>query len=136
MTFGDGAWKVTKGAMVVARGHKTRTLYMTSSCRDMVAILDNTKKTELWHCRLGHMSEKGMKLLVRNGKIPELKSVEHHLCESCILVDTPGDQVDCLTTCIDAGGVEKSSKKQTERGENSLVLNINLSFLAKKRSMC
>ena len=60
-------------------------LYMTSSCRDMVAVVDNTEKTELWHNRLGHMSEKGMKILAKDGKIPELKTVEHHTCESCIL---------------------------------------------------
>lgn len=85
VSFGNSAWKVTKGAMVVARGHKTGTLYMTSTCRDTVAAVDSQKNTELWHCRLGHMSEKGMKLLVKSGQIPELKSVEHQLCESCIL---------------------------------------------------
>ena len=31
------------------------------------------------------MSEKGMKMLVKDGMIPELKTVEHHQCESCIL---------------------------------------------------
>ena len=65
MTFHDGAWKVTKGAMVVARGHKIGTLYMTFSCRDMVAIVDNTKKTELWHYRLDHMNKKGMNCLLQ-----------------------------------------------------------------------
>lgn len=51
----------------------------------MVVVVDNTDKTEIWHCRLGHMSENGMKMPVTNGMIPELKSVEHHTCESCIL---------------------------------------------------
>ena len=32
--FVGGTWKVTKGARVLARGKKTRTLYMTSSPRD------------------------------------------------------------------------------------------------------
>ena len=84
-TFGDGAWKVSKGAMVVARGNKTGTLYMTTSCRDMVAVVDSTAKTELWHNRLGRMSENGLKMLVKDGMIPELKTMERHSCESCIL---------------------------------------------------
>jgi hypothetical protein len=31
------------------------------------------------------MSEKGMKVLLSKGKLPELKSVESDLCEGCIL---------------------------------------------------
>ena len=71
--------------MVVAHGQKTGTLYTTSNCHDMVAVVDNTKKTELWHCRLGHMNENEMKMLVKDSMISELKSMEHHTCESCIL---------------------------------------------------
>lgn len=33
VSYVNGSWKVSKGAMVVARGSKTRTLYMTSSRR-------------------------------------------------------------------------------------------------------
>lgn len=51
----------------------------------MVVVIKNTKKTELWHCRLRLMSKKEMKLLVNDGKIPKLKSVDHHLSESCVL---------------------------------------------------
>lgn len=47
MNFSDGAWKVTKGAMVIATVYKTRTLYMTSSCRDMIGIINNAEKSEL-----------------------------------------------------------------------------------------
>nr|KYP45462.1 Retrovirus-related Pol polyprotein from transposon TNT 1-94 [Cajanus cajan] len=38
----------------------------------------------LWHHRLGHMSEKGTKILVSRGKIPELKEVEVGFCEPCV----------------------------------------------------
>jgi hypothetical protein len=38
-----------------------------------------------WYIRLGHMSEKGIKVLLSKGKLPELKSVESDLCEGCIL---------------------------------------------------
>ncbi|KZV19849.1 hypothetical protein F511_32761 [Dorcoceras hygrometricum] len=68
--------------MIVARGKKTGTLYMTSSCRDTLAAVDTGANSSLWHCRLGHMSENGMKILMSNGKLPDLKSVEHKLYES------------------------------------------------------
>ncbi|KZV56002.1 hypothetical protein F511_12701 [Dorcoceras hygrometricum] len=56
VTFGDGSWKVSKGAMIVAQGKKTGTLYMTSSCRDTLAAVDAGANSSLWHYRLGHMS--------------------------------------------------------------------------------
>ncbi|CAA0813963.1 cysteine-rich RLK (RECEPTOR-like protein kinase) 8 [Striga hermonthica] len=39
----------------------------------------------LWHSCLGHMSEKGMKVLKSRGLLPELKSVDVGLCEHCVL---------------------------------------------------
>ena len=64
---------------------KTGTLYMTSSPRDTIAVADASTDTSLWHRKLGHMSEKGMKMLLSRGKLPELKSIDFDMCESCIL---------------------------------------------------
>ncbi|RVX19557.1 Retrovirus-related Pol polyprotein from transposon TNT 1-94 [Vitis vinifera] len=83
--FVGGTWKVTKGARVLARGKKTGTLYMTSCPRDTIAVADASTDTSLWHRKLGHMSEKGMKMLLSKGKLPELKSIDFNMCESCIL---------------------------------------------------
>ena len=87
--FVGGTWKVTKGARVLARGKKTGTLYMTSSPRNIIAVADastdTSTDTSLWHRRLGHMSEKGMKMLLSKGKLLELKSIDFDMCESCIL---------------------------------------------------
>ena len=69
----------------MARGKKTSTLYMTSSPRDTIAVADASTDTSLWHHKLGHMSEKGMKMLLSKGKLPELKSIDFDMCESCIL---------------------------------------------------
>ncbi|RVW20272.1 Retrovirus-related Pol polyprotein from transposon TNT 1-94 [Vitis vinifera] len=74
-----------KGARVLACGKKTGTLYMTSCPRDTIAVADASTDTSLWHCRLGHLSEKGMKMLLSKGKLPELKSIDFDMCESCIL---------------------------------------------------
>ena len=83
--FVGGTWKVTKGARVLARGKKTGTLYMTSSLRDTIAIADASTDTSLWHRRLGHVSEKGMKILLSVGKLLELKPIDFDMCENCIL---------------------------------------------------
>ena len=62
--FVGGTWKVTKGARILAHGKKTGTLYMTSSPRDTIAVTDASTDTSLWHHKLGHMSEKGMKMIL------------------------------------------------------------------------
>ena len=83
--FVSGTWKVTKGARVLARGKKTGILYMTLCLRDIIAVADASTDTSRWHRRLGHISEKGMKILLLKGKLPELKSIDFDMCESCIL---------------------------------------------------
>ena len=83
--FVSGTWKVTKGARVLGRGKKTGTLYMTSSPRGTIAVVDASTDVSLWHRRLGHMSETGMKMLLSKGKLPELKSIDFDMYESCIL---------------------------------------------------
>jgi hypothetical protein len=83
--FDGGKWKVSNGARILDRGHKTSTLYMTTNNKDIVAIVDTNADSKLWHLKLGHMSEKGMKVLMSKGKLPKLKSVESDLCEGCII---------------------------------------------------
>ncbi|KAE8664146.1 Serine-threonine protein kinase [Hibiscus syriacus] len=63
-TFSGCEWKITKGALVIAR--------------------DADGKSNLWHQRLGHMSEKGMKTLFSKRKLPDLKNVDIRLCENFI----------------------------------------------------
>ena len=69
----------------MARGKKTSTLYMTSSPRDTIIVVEASTDTNLWHRKLGHMSEKGMKMLLSKGKLLELKSIDFDMCESRIL---------------------------------------------------
>ena len=83
--FIGGTWKVTKGTRVLARGKKIGSLYMTSSPRNTIAIADSSTDTSLWNRKLGHISEKGMKMLLSKGKLSELKSIDFDMCESCIL---------------------------------------------------
>ena len=60
-TFIDKTWKVTKGALVVAKVEKVGTLYLCKGNIDSsIALFSTGTYTTLWHHRLGHMSEKGM----------------------------------------------------------------------------
>ena len=49
-------------------------LYMSSSPRDTVPVAEAATSASLWHRRLGHMSEKMMKMLLLKGELAELKS--------------------------------------------------------------
>ena len=48
-----------KGAMVVAPGTKSGTLYTPAGCIHMAAVAEGASGSCLWHNRLGHMSTKG-----------------------------------------------------------------------------
>jgi hypothetical protein len=82
--FHVGKWKVSMGARIIALGEKTGTLYMTTDMRDTIAVADASAEADLWHQRLGHMSEKGLKVMHSLGKLPKLKSVNIDFCENCI----------------------------------------------------
>ena len=70
VTFGDGKWKVVKTNLVIARGKKRGNLYMVEVPNDEVnAVTNELKPSRLWHKRLDHMSEKGMKMLFAKGKL-------------------------------------------------------------------
>ena len=71
--------------MVLAHGKNIVTLYMTSSPRDTITVAEVGIDASLWHCKLGHMSEKWMKMLMSKRKLPELKSTKFDMCESYIL---------------------------------------------------
>jgi hypothetical protein len=68
-------WKVSKGAMVLAHGKKTGTLYVTKRFVDIIAFTKAENQVKMWHCRLDHMSQKGMKIFQSKGKLPELKNI-------------------------------------------------------------
>ena len=83
--FGKGSWKIVKGALVVARGTKSGTLYTTAGCINMAVVAEGASSSCLWHNRLGDMSVEGMKMLVEKGALEGLKSVNMGLCERCVM---------------------------------------------------
>jgi len=67
----------------VARGKKRGSLYMIVD-EDMVVVTEAANNSSLWHQRLGHISEKGMKLMAAKGKLSILKHVDVGVCEHCM----------------------------------------------------
>ncbi|KAD5318290.1 hypothetical protein E3N88_18236 [Mikania micrantha] len=85
-SFGDGNWKLTHGSLIVARGKRASKLYMThlKISKDSVHSLVNTDMTDLWHKRLGHMSEKGMSLLLKRNALSGVRDVHLKKCSHCL----------------------------------------------------
>ena len=42
---------------------------MTSSYKDTTVVVNASVNSDLWHCRLGYMSEKKTKVLLSKGKL-------------------------------------------------------------------
>ena len=94
--FIDNVWKVTKGSLVVAKGAKVGTLYLCTgnTYSTLVATdIDNALKATVnvaridsivWNHRLGHMSEKGMKILHSKNLLPRLKNIDLEFYENCV----------------------------------------------------
>lgn len=70
--------------MVIAHGKKNCTLYVTFGLETITVIAKVDEKLKIWHQRLGHMNKKGMKVLVLNKKLLDLKSVDVNQCEDYI----------------------------------------------------
>ena len=71
---------------LVVCGWKKGTLYVIElSTQEVNSNSDDVgDPSTLCHQRLCHMSEKGMKILVSNGNISELKGLEIGFCEPCV----------------------------------------------------
>jgi len=84
--FSNGTWKLSKGSMIVARGHICGTLYKThvKICTDSLNIVEREASQNLWHQRLGHMSEKGLSTLVKKELITFVKGIAPDPCNHCL----------------------------------------------------
>ena len=49
--------------MVLARGKREGTLNIIARSGDVISVVESYNESNLWHCTLGHMSEKMMKVL-------------------------------------------------------------------------
>ena len=82
-----GVLKVFKGALVILKTIRSGSLYVLqgSVVTGSVAIVSSNKDdTKLWHMRLGHMSEKGIQILKKEGHFGNHCTGKVEFCEHCI----------------------------------------------------
>jgi hypothetical protein len=102
IVFGKGTCNMVRGEMVLMRGVWCGTLYKllgstyTNGCKSFVVHektnkKDKTnivcgKKTMLWHQRLGHIREKGLRTLHSKGMVEVMSNctLDFNFCEHCI----------------------------------------------------
>lgn len=84
--FSKGTWKLSRGALTVARGHICGTLYKThvKICTDSLNVAEKEASQNLWHQRLGHMSEKGLFTLIKKELIIIDKDAALDPCNHCL----------------------------------------------------
>jgi hypothetical protein len=88
---GDGVLKVSKGSLIVMRGDlKSANLYRlrgTTITGDAAVIsnsLSTSDATNLWHMRLGHMSELGLPVLSKRSILDGRSISKLDFCEHCV----------------------------------------------------
>ncbi|KAK3027346.1 hypothetical protein RJ639_041587 [Escallonia herrerae] len=72
--------------MVVARGERVGTLYTLSGTHNhsiSLAFPEN-QRTTLWHHRLGHLSESGMRIVHSKNALPGMKNIQLDFCTGCV----------------------------------------------------
>jgi hypothetical protein len=87
--FVGGVMKVTKGAMVVMKGHiNSKNIYklLGSTVLGGIASVESEYDcTVLWHMRLGQMSERGMLDLHKKNLLKGIKTCKLDFCKFCVL---------------------------------------------------
>ncbi|KAK2976143.1 hypothetical protein RJ640_012353 [Escallonia rubra] len=85
-----GVIRIMKGALVVMKGLKQNSLYLLQSSTVIGAAAAasssdiDSDTTKLWHMRLGHMSERGMDVLSKQGLLGSKKIGKLDFCEHCV----------------------------------------------------
>ncbi|KAG8363646.1 hypothetical protein BUALT_Bualt19G0044200 [Buddleja alternifolia] len=106
--FGEGKWKLTKGSLITAKGKKKNSLYLMQAklSNGEVNAEVNNASIELWHKRLGHLSQKGMQLLAKKKLLPDVSGIELQTCVDCLAGKQHREQT-------------SDDTKQSERKESS-----------------
>ncbi|KAH9779667.1 hypothetical protein KPL71_007786 [Citrus sinensis] len=84
----SGTLKVMRGSMVLMKGSLSNGLYVLQGTAVTWAIgvsNQSLDKTMMWHLRLGHMSEKGLRELSKQGVLGKDKIETLRFCKECVL---------------------------------------------------
>ncbi|XP_062104884.1 uncharacterized mitochondrial protein AtMg00300-like [Humulus lupulus] len=80
--------KITSGSLVVMKGKKVNGLYVLEGETVVIAEASVVKTQEsgmlLWHQRMRHISEQGLRELHKQGSIDRLKTCALPFCEACV----------------------------------------------------
>ncbi|KAG8372457.1 hypothetical protein BUALT_Bualt12G0068200 [Buddleja alternifolia] len=84
--FSEGKWKLTKGSLITAKGKKKNSLYLMQAklSNGEVNATVNSSSIQLWHKRLGHLSQKGMQLLSKKKLLPDINGIKLQTCVDCL----------------------------------------------------
>ena len=82
--------KVTRGALVMMKAPRKGLLYLLEGKTmetqlAMVAETDRIDSSSLWHMRLGHVGNKALQNLIKQGVLKGAKSGRIDFCEHCVL---------------------------------------------------
>ncbi|WJX64387.1 hypothetical protein P8452_49170 [Trifolium repens] len=84
-----GVMRISHGALVIAKGSKMNGLYIlegsTVISNACVTSVENADITKLWHLRLGHVSERGLVELAKQGLLGKEKLNKLDFCDNCTL---------------------------------------------------
>jgi hypothetical protein len=87
-TTQGGVLKVSKGILVVMKAKRIGNLYQlegrTKINQAVVAYEGGSNSIHLWNQHLGHMCEKGIKVLVDRKSLPSLKFLNLNFCKYCV----------------------------------------------------
>jgi len=99
IVFEKDTCKMVRGALVLMRGVKIGTLYklqgstIIDGCNSSMVsesgvenLVVSREKTMMWHQRLGHIREKGLRILHGEGMVEGMSnsSLDFDFCENCI----------------------------------------------------
>ncbi|KAK2986648.1 hypothetical protein RJ640_011726 [Escallonia rubra] len=85
-----GVMRIMKVALVVMKGLKQNSLYLLQGSTVTVTAVAasssdiDSDTTKLWHMRLGHVSERGMDMLSKQGLLGSKKIGKLDFCEHCV----------------------------------------------------
>ena len=78
--------------MVYGKPVSMNGIYILDQTTDVFHVNNNKKikvgdkdQTYLWHCRMGHINEKRIKKLIKNGTISPFDYESFETCESCLI---------------------------------------------------
>lgn len=86
----EGIMKICKGSMIIMKGQRMGNLYKligtTVEGGAAISTLEDPKNddTDLWHMRLGHLSEGGMRELHKRGLLHGVKTCKLEFCKYCL----------------------------------------------------